>query len=185
MFKLYLGPVRSAKTSSLIMKYDLLTSLGEKAIVFKPQCDDRRGTDNISTYKGFKVPAISISSVYDMAKHIFNEDGQTVVGYVFIDEIQFFSKDIYGVIVDFIRLGINIYASGLNSTFELLPWETVTAILPLASAIVICHGKCVDCHGKSTCSGQSQDRKAKKGVDIGDHFVPLCIPCYLKRNASI
>lgn len=185
MFKLYLGPVRSAKTSALIMKYDLLTSQGEKALVFKPKCDDRRGDTVVKTYKGFEIPAISVESAYDMAKYVFDSDGKVQAKYIFIDEIQFFDSNIYDVILRFIGLGLEIYGSGLNSTYELKPWKTISLVTPLAHTIEICHGKCAVCHDESTCSGVASNYIPKKEVDIGDHFIPLCLRCFMKQSSRL
>jgi len=87
------GPMYSGKTTELLSYLEIYKLGKKKTLLFKPALDVRYGTDVVKTHSGLEAQAVSVEFSKDMLPHL-----QEKIDAVFIDEVQFFDKDLIKVV---------------------------------------------------------------------------------------
>ncbi len=105
----YYGPMFSGKTLTLINK--ILELEDENILVLKPKSDTR--TEQIYSRANKSYYAKQI----DNSKEIFDLITKETEN-IFIDEVQFFDKNLSEVIEKLLDLEINIFCSGLDKDYK-------------------------------------------------------------------
>ncbi|TSC52192.1 MAG: thymidine kinase [Parcubacteria group bacterium LiPW_41] len=152
-FILILGNMFAGKTEELINRLVRSREYKHKIVcAFKPAKDTRSGTGLLKTAKDVTFPAIDIleGDAYEILKKIKLREWEIgrkldVVG---IDEVQFFSCNIYQVIDHLLNNGYDVIAAGLKLDFRGEPFphsvsllglvETTYDLLLLTSCCKIC-----------------------------------------------
>ena len=114
VIKFYYGPMFSGKSLKLISDIEQAKNMysDEEILVFKPLLDTRVKNE-IFSRAGKNYPAISILNSKDIDKYINNK-----IKHVFIDEVQFFDKEIINKIKWLKNNNINVTISGLDTNFK-------------------------------------------------------------------
>jgi len=174
------GPMYSGKTSELI-SYVEIYSLGKKKIkVFKPTLDERYDKTSIVSHTNAKVEAVAVKNPAEIGNFL---DGDEKA--VFIDEIQFFSSDLFGEILELTKKGINVYCSGLDLNYKNRPFETTMVIMAHADEVVkkkaVCH-RCGEYAGTISHKTVQDDKE----IDIGgfEKYIATCRECYRELNRA-
>lgn len=180
-FELILGPMFSAKTSNLVIKFS--SKSHEKVGIFiSHSMDDRY---NNAKLVGTHSDIIKMStSRANTAKEVYNlAKGADVIA---IDELQFFPTDILDVIKKLMRDGKIIIACGLSSDYRGKGWPTITECQTYATKITYLTGQCVQCDANSTMTHKkhhnSKSNNFKKIIksEIAA-YEPLCVICYMSH----
>lgn len=152
-FTLILGNMFAGKTEELITQLVRSQEYKHKIVyAFKPTKDTRSGTGLLKTAKDVTFPAIDIleGNAYKILEKIKLKEWEIgrkldVIG---IDEVQFFSYEIYEVIDHLLNKGYDVIAAGLKLDFRGEPFphsvlllglvETTHDLLLLTSCCKIC-----------------------------------------------
>lgn len=145
------GCMFGGKTEAVIKLVDIEMRKGKDVIIFKPQIDDRWGTNAIRSHSGREFEANEVDhlnpwqilKVIDRAEAILGREIQVVA----IDEIQFFSRDVAEVVnhqlVDTRRK--RVIAGGLQLDFRGETFGAMDELLTHADIIVQQHAVCEKC----------------------------------------
>src|SRR5258708_1375772 len=105
----------SGKSEELIRRLRRAEIAGQRALIVKPQIDDRYDIGHVVSHAGAKMRAVAVSRPEDIPGL---GQGYDVIG---IDEVQFFSAEIVLVIDVLVERGARVVAAGLDQDFRGLP----------------------------------------------------------------
>lgn len=132
----------SSKTTNLLAAIDRSHHQDLEIAVFKPQLDTRYSESFIESHSGGKYPAISISSGLELRKAVDGMDKRPDV--IAVDEI-FMIDGIADELISLFRQGISIYASSIDMSAGLSPFEEVQRLMPWCTSIVKLTAVCNSC----------------------------------------
>lgn len=89
-----------------------------------------------------------------------------------IDEAQFFSPEIVGIIETLINQGKRVIVAGLDLNYRLIPFGSMSLLMAKADKVTKLHAQCVRC-GKKACLGQRMINKKPAPFDMPDPIGPL------------
>ncbi|ABV34047.1 MULTISPECIES: thymidine kinase [Pseudothermotoga] len=173
---LIVGPMYSGKTTELLSYVEIYRLGRKKTIVFKPSLDNRYGVDCVKTHAGVEVEAIAVEKSADAMKYI-----KQPVDAVFVDEVQFFDKDLVKIVRQLLDQDVDIFCAGLDMTFKQNPFETTMLLMSLANEIIkkkaVCH-ICGEYNATLTYKFVQDDSE----IDIGgkEKYIAVCRDCYNK-----
>ncbi len=173
---LIVGPMYSGKTTELLSFVEIY-KLGKKRImVFKPSLDFRYGTSVVKTHTGLEVEAMSVESPKQILDLAFGK-----VDAVFIDEVQFFDKDLFKIVRYLIDSNIDVFCSGLDMTFKQNPFETTTLLMAIANEVIKKKAVCEICR-EYNANLTYKLTEGEQEIDIGgkEKYIAVCRDCYNK-----
>jgi thymidine kinase len=129
MIRLYIGPMFSGKTSSLLEAYTRHTIGQKKCLLVKHTNDNRYSDVNVVVHDG---RCLSSSAICDSLYVIDNIATKYQV--ICIDEIQFF-EDAPIFCDKWANQGIIVEASGLCGTFTRSEFPVISKLIPLAEEV--------------------------------------------------
>jgi len=175
----FLGPMYSQKSTSLINVLQRALIARKKVILFKPEIDKRYSIDRVVSHDGVSMPAEVVASHKDMYDLVGDAD---IVG---IDEVQFFDPDIWRLINNLAALGKDIVISGLSTDFMGQPFETSARVAMIADKVKKLTAICVKCGEEAVWTQMVVD-----GVEVTDGdrvqvggselYEPRCRRCYIR-----
>lgn len=172
--KLYIGPMFSGKTTTLLEDYDKYKIAGKKCILIKHLFDVRYGENHIITHnKRENTESITCRYLYEIDNIVYKFDA------VFIDEIQFF-EDAPVFCEKWATDGMHVIVAGLSGTFERKEFPVITQLIPLAEEIVKKYAICKETGKKANFSFRTSD--SKNTIDIGglDKYKAVDRQTYIK-----
>jgi thymidine kinase len=173
---LYIGPMFSSKTTTLIGQY----AEGD-TIAYKFSADKRYSADAIVSHDGLSIPATSCDLLPVLEDKVRDRYGMPLFETVLIDESQFF-ENLREAVGSYVKLGLKVYITALSGTSELTPWQRVSEILPICDDIVHLKAKlCMRCHRhQAPFTAVKKDAQKIGLVDIGgaDKYEPVCGRCH-------
>jgi thymidine kinase len=169
--RLYLGPMCSGKTSTLLEIYNTETAGGKRCIMITPDIDTRTKT-GIWTHdkKTFDGEVIWTNNILN------GRVLQEVVNYdiILINEGQFI-EDIYaGALVLVEEMGKSLIIGGLDGDFERKPFENLSRIIPLCDTIEKLHARCEVCGKPAPFSKKLGGSKNKVEIGGKNLYEPRC-----------
>ncbi len=176
---LYLGPMFSSKTRSMIEEVRKYLYSGKKCVIIRTILDTRSGPKEIITHSGEHIhETIGFSIVSTEYLHSMDHiiEMNDVVG---IDEGQFF-PDIAETSEKWANKGKIIIISALDGTFERKPFESILYLIPLAENVKKLHAVCMIC-GNFNASFSKRITPEKEVISIGgsDKYIAVCRKCFL------
>ena len=135
------GPMFSGKSEELIRRLRRATIAKQKVAVFKPAIDDRYSIEHIRSHNGATIDAFPIDDVRAIL-HDSKKQNYTVVG---LDEVQFFSSEIIGIIFTLIDKGVRVVCAGLDLDFRGLPFGSMPTLLAIADRVLKLQSICTIC----------------------------------------
>lgn len=160
--EVFLGPMFSGKTTSLIKKIEELKSQGKKVKVFKPIVDDRYGDNVVCSHDKVSLKAYSIKDIEEA-----NVDDCDVVA---VDEYFFFKDNLLDCCKTWKEAGKHVIVSGLNLNYLGNPrsfmdsQKGVEDLKNIADEVHFLTAKCAVCGEKATMT----ERTVKaKGILVG------------------
>ncbi len=106
------GSMFSGKTEELIRRLKRATFANLNVAIFKPEVDNRYGTDNVVSHDANEIISTAVPAAANISLLANNCD---VVG---IDEAQFFDDEIVRVCNDLANRGIRVIVAGLDMDFK-------------------------------------------------------------------
>lgn len=135
------GPMFSGKSEELMKKLRRATIAKQSVVVFKHAIDNRYMQEHITSHDGNRFNAYSLMNASDILIHP-SLANSTVIG---IDEVQFFSTDVVGVICTLLDDGKRVMVAGLDLDFRRVPFGPMPALLALASSVTKLQAICISC----------------------------------------
>lgn len=160
-----------SKTSKLLSYIDRVSYQGKNVQAFKPRMDDRYSQGFICTHSGLKIPAINISSGYDLIEFVSEND--EFIDVIAVDE-AFMIYDIAQALLQLYALGKTIVVSSLQLSASGKPFTEIKELLPWATKIEVCPAVC-------PITGEDAfftKKKTSSGTEIevggSDLYEPMC-----------
>jgi len=194
------GPMFSGKSSELkrlIKRREIQGKVqGVDYLVYNFSQDTRYGENILATHNGDSIPATPISSSSELLADMFDisEDGQPTLKdgreplvSIFIDEAQFFDKDL-GVVLSYIDNyylhtrghGINIFCAGLDMDFKGEPFGPMPDLMARAVKVNKFTAICSSCNEDAQHTQRLVDGEPARYDDpiflVGakDHYTSRC-----------
>lgn len=181
---LFHGTMNASKSAQILMQAFNFERQGKTFIVFKPEVDTRDGSFIKSRALSDKRPAFIIKSDYDGL--MFSIAKSYMPKFIFVDEIQFFSKEQVEELARIsIELNIPIFSYGLLVTYTGELFEGSKRAIECGFSLKELKMQCDMCDNKSTHHLLYINNKLIKdgdGIHVGDEeFKSVCYSCYLNE----
>jgi thymidine kinase len=135
------GPMFSGKSEELIRRLRRAKIAQQTIVTFKPQIDNRYALEYVISHDGNKVDARPLMNVNEIVE-IVSTNNATVIG---IDEAQFFSHEIVGVICTLINENRRVIVAGLDLDFRGTPFGCMPLLLAIADKVTKLQAICTQC----------------------------------------
>lgn len=187
------GPMGSGKSESLAIRVYQYTKAGKNILLLKNKLDTREESGFIMPRSGQKLPAIMVDpsdDVFQMVQDLLKQEPFAI----FVDEIHFFEEHHLDELANIaFRLGIEVNAFGLLSTYQASLFDVIAKKLPLFNSTHELKVMCPCGHGHTRLHLKTVDGEIKKkgplievgevyqpGMDIskGVFYYPVCNACY-------
>jgi thymidine kinase len=145
------GPMFSGKSEELIRRLRRAEIAGQRALVVKPQIDNRYDIGHVVSHAGATMRAVAVSRPEDIPGLA---DGYDVVG---VDEVQFFEPEIVLVVDILVARGTRVVAAGLDQDFRGLPFGAMPELLCRAEILDKLQAVCHRCGGPATMTQRLVD----------------------------
>jgi thymidine kinase len=145
------GPMFSGKSEELIRRLRRAEIAGQRALIVKPQIDNRYDIGHVVSHAGATMRAVAVARPEDIPGLA---DGYDVVG---IDEVQFFEPEIVLVIDILVTRGTRVVAAGLDQDFRGLPFGAMPELLCRAEILDKLQAVCHRCGGPATMTQRLVD----------------------------
>ena len=173
MIKVFTGPMFSGKSDMLLKEYDKKYHKS-KILLFKPKIDTR-DLGVVKTRNGKEIPAIIISDLKDIKKHLTDK-----ITTIFIDEANFLTGDINILNELSIDKDLDIFISGLNMTSDQEPFGIMPQIMAIADEIVLLHASCNECNRDASFTYYEGK---KDTILVGSSgYIALCARCLRRKK---
>lgn len=175
------GPMFAGKSETIIQAITTQKILDysiKNPMVFKHAWDMARyDADFIVSHNSRKVPCkmLDDSNLKQLANTIEQTEELIPLDWVFIDEAQFFSKEILlDTCYYLLNRGINVCCAGLNQDSFGKPFGAMGDILALAEHIITIHSKCSTCGMPATKTMRLSDSQETVLVGGNTTYEPRC-----------
>jgi thymidine kinase len=145
------GPMFSGKSEELIRRLRRAEIAGQRALIVKPQIDNRYDIGHVVSHAGAKMRAVAVSRPEDIPGLA---EGYDAVG---IDEVQFFAPEIVLVIDILVARGTRVVAAGLDQDFRGRPFGPMPELLCRAEILDKLQAVCHRCGGPATMTQRLVD----------------------------
>jgi thymidine kinase len=145
------GPMFSGKSEELIRRLRRAEIAGQRALIVKPQIDNRYDIGHVVSHAGARMRAVAVSRPEDIPGLA---DGYDAVG---IDEVQFFEPAIVLVIDILVARGVRVVAAGLDQDFRGRPFGAMPELLCRAEILDKLQAVCHRCGGPATMTQRLVD----------------------------
>ena len=169
------GSMFSGKTTELLRQGKRHLRSGQNVLFIKPDMDTRYSDNKVVSHTGDYTEALSIpinSLLFDLEEV---QDADVIL----VDEVQFFNVGIAEQLNTLASEGKVIYASGLDMTFDRVPFKTTMELMAYADVVNKFKAVCSNC-GENAYISASKNKLTGSYIDIGadDKYTPLCRECY-------
>lgn len=200
---IFLGPMRSGKTS-LLIKLASIYHLSNQKVIFINNTIDTRNENELKN-KNIKNSGISTHNKnitddnieYYPVKSFDKFDFDMIKRYdiVLIDECQFFDKTLINFVDTLLDMGKIIYLSGLDGDANMNPFGHVFNLIPKAYYVYKYRGICqfclendnTICNAPFTARIQTSNKATEVDgniIDVGAAFYrTCCLKCHKKYNS--
>jgi thymidine kinase len=176
------GPMFSGKSEELIRRLRRAKIAQQKVMVFKNTLDNQRtdAFEYVVSHDGTKLYAQAIDSVENILSVALTAHAD-VVG---IDEVQFFPKEVIGIICQLIEAKKRVIVAGLDLDFRCAPFGPMPILLAIADKITKLQAICSLCGSDANFTQRLVDNKPARFDDpviqVGaqEAYQARCRGCY-------
>ncbi len=178
MITVITGTMFSGKTTELLQQINLakkrivLKDSDQDIKIFKPSFDNRYKENYIVTHDKKEIEAVPVRNAIDILKHCdtFTND------YVFIDEAQFFKKDIVTVALRLSNMVNNVMLVCLEHDYLHRPFGYSNKLMKIADEIIIKEINCMtpDCKNKATHNKRLINDKVQFYLGSDKQYQAVC-----------
>jgi thymidine kinase len=166
------GCMFSGKTEELIRRLRRAKIAKQNVKVFKPKIDNRYSSSEIVSHSEQSLPSVIVENPFDILD--LSDDAQ-VVG---IDEAQFFSNDLVGVVNKLADRGKRVIIAGLDQDFKGVPFEPIPQLLAVAEYITKTLAICVNCGNPADRTQRKIVSSERVLVGAADSYEARCRKCH-------
>ena len=183
MLTVITGCMFSGKTSALIARAEMNIIAGKNVILIKPSNDTRFGTENvIHTHSGQSFPCYIVDKDKphkEILDIVYNRL-KTKVDVIIIDEAQFFSREIFNSIADYMTWA-HVIVGGLKEDSNGKPFGMMPELLCAADDIIHLKAICIKCTTINSATRTYRKAENKDQVFVGgkDSYEPRCLECWI------
>ena len=183
--KLFFGTMNASKSAQLLMQAHNFERQGKTFVIFKPTTDTRDGGHVKSRALDEKREAFLISDRHHNTGYIENIIIHHKPDFIFIDEIQFMSKQNVDEFTHLsIKHNIPIFSYGLLISYNGELFEGTKRAIENGFTLHELKMQCDTCKNKATHHLLYLDGKVHyqgSGIHVGDtEYKSVCFECYLK-----
>ena len=182
--ELYLGPMFSSKSSTLIAKITQYADLGFDCLYINHEQDTRDCIDEISTHNsGYKGLSENVDFIKIDDLSLIVPEEYSIIS---VDECQFFQNLVENV-TKWVDMGKIVLVAGLDGDYRRKPIGETIQLVCLADVVVKLQAKCVEClKNKKLTDAPFTHRTTQQTDQIvvggGDIYKPVCRKCYIELN---
>lgn len=191
------GPMFGGKTSELVTKANIHSSLGSPVLFIVHSLDDRDtgcGRDNFPLIKNgiittHSTQPLSLSPKIKTVKCCKLENVDvSKYKFIFVDEAQFFD-DVVDTVRSWIFNGKSVTLSHLSGNFEMKKFGNCSDLESLTEEFIIKKAKCTFCYFNNKevdayFSGKVISDTTETDIGASDKYVALCMSCHLKLEKA-
>lgn len=142
------GCMYSGKSEEMIRRLRRATIAKEEVVACKPVLDKRYHELSIASHSGERLSCKAVQDPLELYKLV--QEVHPYASVVGIDEVQFFSNDIIGVVRQLSSEGRRVIVAGLDMDFRGEPFGSVPVLMALADEVTKLKAVCVRCHKDAT-----------------------------------
>ena len=169
---LYIGPMYSGKTSTLIDMYHK----NDNVIVLTHKCDTRYSKKKLVNHNKKEIDCLRYKTI-----STFLQENKTLIkncDLILIDEGQFF-EDIF-ICMDLVeKYQKNVCIFGLDGDYNRNEFGYILKLIPYCDFVIKLTGKCSICNNKSIFSKRKKNYNSGQ-ILVGNMYEPVCRTCYLE-----
>ena len=167
------GSLFCGKSEELIRRLRRATIARQKVQAFKPELDDRYGSDDIVTHDARTIECIKVKTAQDILTHLMPDT--RVVG---IDEAQFIGEGLIEVCNRMADEGRRVIVAGLDQDYRGHPFEPIPQLLALAENITKTMAVCMVCGAPANRTQRLIASNERIVVGSGEAYEPRCRRCF-------
>jgi thymidine kinase len=138
------GSMFSGKTEELLRRLNRAEYAKQNVLTIRHQIDQRKSKTSITSHNGRERLAFTIDNSQESLNKIL-ELANSNISVVGIDEVQFFPKEIVGIICQLVERGKRVVIAGLDLDFRAEPFGIMPLLLAIADHITKLKAICVLC----------------------------------------
>ena len=185
IFKLFLGPMWSSKTTHLLMELERAKFQKKKIALFKPRLDDRYSSSEVVSHAGYKWPAVSVGDASEIIKYL--TDAEEPVDLIAVDE-AFMLHDCGNQLIWLYRNGFDVLVSSLDLSSQLKAFDEIKKMLPWATHVKKLTSICSVCQSSAahyTYKKIEDEHVGSIHVGGAELYEPRCYGCHPLFQAEI
>lgn len=175
MLNLFIGPMYSGKTTTLLSRLERYKIGGKKCMIIKYINDKRYSDTKVATHDNHNHDAISTKLLHELNDNINDVD------VIMIDEIQFYEDGAF-MADTWANKGKIVECFGLNGDYQRKPFEQISLIIPLCDNIT--HLTAIDSiNGKeASFTYRTIDSNEKELIGGKDMYMALSRDTYVSKS---
>jgi thymidine kinase len=187
--ELFIGPMFSGKTSSILEVYKKCKFCNIPVTIINHTIDIRYHNTMVSTHDQIMAPCLQACELNDIwTKNGYEKTGEKKdlwahnavrdSDVILINEGQFF-HDLYDVVVDMLAHKKKIYICGLDGDFERKKFGQILDLIPLCDKVTKLTSLCSQCKDGTPGIFSMRLTNEKQQTLVGsDNYIPVCRKCY-------
>jgi thymidine kinase len=182
------GPMFSGKTEELIRRIRRVELAKLRAIVFKPEIDNRYSKDLLVSHSEQRIGSVPVPNASRIRSYL---GGSTEPFHVIgLDEVQFFDNDIIYLCEDLVSSGVRVIAAGLCEDYLGRPFGPMPELLAHADTVTKLWAVCMNC-GAPASKSQRLVRDGQKAeenqvlVGAASVYEARCRACHIKAVDTV
>ncbi|MBW9092191.1 thymidine kinase [Microbacterium jejuense] len=156
------GPMFAGKSEELLRRVRRARIAGLSVELVNHALDDRRGTGEVSSHSGLRVPSLTVADADALAAATLGRDLDIVA----IDEAQFFGPALVAAAERLVADGVTVIVAGLCVTFDGQPFEPLPALMATAEDVLKLTAVC------AVCGADAAFHQRIAAGDVADARVP-------------
>lgn len=179
IIRLYIGPMFSGKTSSLIEAYTRHSIGKRKCLLIKFSGDNRYDENEVVAHNGKKISSTYVCNLLCEADNIVSE-----YDVICIDEVQFF-EDAPIFCDKWANQGLIVEASGLSGTYLRTEFPVISKLIPIAEEVYKKSAVCVETGNDAQFTIRTSEEKDVVVVGGSDKYKPVDRHTFFEANNYI
>jgi thymidine kinase len=183
---LIIGPMYSGKSTELLRYYNRSKIAEKRCVLIKHISDTRYDNENICTHDNKKIKADI--KCHDLMKDVYEKINN--YDNIFIDEGQFYDKNIKEFCEKVADKNKNIYISGLNGDFCKEIFKNIALLIPIADEIIKLNSICMNCKNKVASFTYLKREKINRNIGVNnrilvggkEYYLSVCRQCYIRLS---
>jgi thymidine kinase len=164
----------SGKSEELIRRLRRAEIAGQRALIVKPQIDNRYDDLAVVSHSQLKIIATPVTRA-EQILHELKPDTE-VVG---IDEVQFLGMEVVAVVEALAAKGIRVVCAGLDQDYQGKPFEPMPQLLAVAEYITKELAICVVCGNPANRSQRLSSSEERVVVGAAGAYEARCRKCHV------